>query len=104
MAGLPRRARLYLLSVCAAAAAAFAAAASWLALGDNARTLPHVERPELVAVFVQLVALSVLAQHFPLVIGPRRKHDLTQMVHLATLLLAGTPLAVVLIGCAEAVG
>ena len=102
MSGLPRRARLYLLFVCAAAAASFAAAVSWLMGGAIA--LPHLERPDLAAVFAQLVVLSVVAQHFPLAIGPRRKQDLTQMVHLAILLLAGTPLAVMLIGCTEAVG
>ncbi|HET7770444.1 MAG TPA: HAMP domain-containing sensor histidine kinase, partial [Chloroflexota bacterium] len=104
MAGLPRRARVYLLCVCAAAAAVFTAAATWLVAGDSALALPHAGRPELVAVLAQLVLLSVIAQHFPLTIGPRRKQDLTQMVHLAILLLAGTPLAVVLTGCAEAVG
>jgi signal transduction histidine kinase len=93
-----------LLCVCAAAAAVFAAAVTWLVVGDSALALPHAGRPELVAVFAQLVVLSVIAQHFPLAIGPRRKQDLTQMIHLAILLLAGAPLAVVLAGCAEAVG
>jgi signal transduction histidine kinase len=104
MSGLPRRARLYLLLVCASAAAAFAWAVSWVIDGPGGSALPHVGRPELAAVFAQLVAMSVLAQHFPLAIGPRRKQDLTQMVHLAILVLAGTPLAVLLVGCSEAVG
>ena len=90
--------------MCAAAAAALAAAGSWLLTADGAQALPHAGRPEIAAVFAQLVVLSVLAQHFPLVIGERRKQDLTQIVHLAILLLAGTPLAVVLVGFAEAVG
>ena len=102
MSGLPRRARVYLLAVCAAAAAVLAASFSWLVTGGREEALGG--RPELVAVFVQLVALSIVAQHFPLAIGPRRKQDLSQMVHLSILLLASTPVAIVLVGCAEAVG
>ena len=102
MSGLPHRARVYLLAVCGAAAAALAASFSWLLTGGREQSLGG--RPELVAVFAQLVLLSIVAQHLPLTIGPRRKQDLSQMVHLAILLLASTPLAIVLVGCAEAVG
>src|SRR5688572_16411322 len=102
MSGLPRRARIYLLAVCAAAAAALAASFTWLLTGGREQALGG--RPELAAVFAQLVVLSIISQHFPLAIGPRRKQDLSQMVHLAIVLLASTPLAIVLVGCAEAVG
>src|SRR5688500_7164802 len=104
MSGLPRRARIYLLCVCVAAAAALAGSLTWLLSAGGGDSLPQVGRPELAAVLAQLVVLSVVAQHFPLTLGPRRKQDLTQMVHLAILLLAGTPLAVVLVGGAEAIG
>src|SRR5688500_1691323 len=101
MSGLPRRARIYLLCVCANAAAALAGSLSWLVNAGGSESLPHWSRPELAAVLGQLAVLSVVAQHFPLTLGPRRKQDLTQMVHLAILLLAGTPLAVVLVGRSE---
>src|SRR5688572_30412389 len=104
MSGLPRRARIYLLCVCAAAGAAFVGSLTWLTNAGGSESLPHWSRPELAAVLAQLVVLSAVAQHCPLTLGPRRKQDLTQMVHLAILFLAGTPLAVVLVGGAEAVG
>ena len=97
---LPFRARIYLYGTCAAAAAVMTAVAAWLvAQGGTA-----VESTERALVLAQLVALSVAAQHFPLALGPKRKYDLSQSVHLAILLLAGTPLAVVLVGAAEAIG
>src|SRR5918994_1350914 len=104
MSGLPRRARIYLLIVCAAAAAALTGSLTWLVNAGGCESLAQLVHPELAAVLAQLVVLSVVAQHFPLALGPRRKQDLTQMVHLAILLLAGTPLAVLLVGGAEAVG
>lgn len=96
------RARAYLVVICAAAGIVYGASLTRL-LGGGASDL-RADAPGLAAVLAQLVALSVVAQHFPLSIGPKRKYDLSQVVHLAILLLAGTPLAVVLTGGAEALG
>jgi signal transduction histidine kinase len=101
---IPPRARAYLYGICAAAGIVYGAALAWLITSGAEDLRDTLARPEMALVLVQLMALSVVAQHFPLAIGPKRKYDLSQVVHLALLLLAGTPLAVVLAGGAEAMG
>lgn len=101
---IPSRARAYLYGICAAAGIVYGAELAWLLTAGAPDLRETVGQPGMVLVLVQLVVLSVVAQHFPLAIGPKRKYDLSQVVHLAILLLAGTPLAVVLAGGAEAIG
>lgn len=55
-------------------------------------------------VLAQLAALAVLAQHFPLSAGPKRKFDVSTGVHYAILLTAPFPLAVLVVSAAEALG
>lgn len=55
-------------------------------------------------VLAQLATLAVLAQHFPLSAGPKRKFDVSTGVHYAIILTAPFPLATVLVSAAEALG
>src|SRR5690348_16327468 len=62
---------------------------------------PVTPAAALVALFV---LLAVIAEHFPLPIGPQRKVDATIAVYFASLLLFGAAVAVVLVGLAQLLG
>jgi signal transduction histidine kinase len=53
---------------------------------------------------IELVVLAVIAQHFPLAVGPQHKIDTSIAVYFACVLLFDTPEAVVLVGLAQVLG
>src|SRR6266705_1691467 len=65
--------------------------------------LPQVVQPVRmdVGLVVELVALAVFAQHFPMPFGPQHKVDTSITVYFAGLLLFDTPAAVVLVGISQ---
>jgi len=101
---LPTSARIYLWLMAGAAGFATLGSLGVLALAGDSWASQIAAQPGLAFALAQLVALSVAAQHFPLARGPKRKFDLSQAVHLAIILLAGMPQAVLLTGIAELVG
>jgi len=100
----PTSARIYLWLMAGAAGFAVLGSLAVVMLAGDAWASQFVAQPGQAFVLAQLVALSVAAQHFPLTRGPKRKFDLSQAVHLAIILLAGMPLAVLLTGVAELIG
>jgi signal transduction histidine kinase len=53
---------------------------------------------------IELVVLAVIAQHFPLAVGPQHKVDTSIAVYFACMLLFDVPVAVVLVGTGQALG
>ncbi|HEX2035145.1 MAG TPA: ATP-binding protein [Chloroflexota bacterium] len=91
----PAQVYLYLVALSAAVIIAY-----WL-LAWQGPLLP--QGPGLITM-VMLVVLGILAQHFPLVIGPRYKVDVSIAVYFACLLRFGAPVALVLVGVSHLVG
>jgi PAS domain S-box-containing protein len=90
---LPAAARIYLwFTVCAAAGFL----AYWLVTWRG----PIRVGPLLLPLFIG----GVVAQHFAVQIGPRRKVDASIAVYFASLLLAGGPVGVALVGASQLVG
>jgi signal transduction histidine kinase len=97
---LSRAARVSLWLVAAVAAGVLAATgAAWLISGAV-----WAPSPAEAAALAQLLALSVVAQHFPLTLGQKRKYDFAQPTYLAALLLAGMPAAIWLTALGQALG
>ena len=97
---LPLAARAYLWAVLVTASVVLVA-------GGMALAHPQVPRdvaPSMLVVLGELVVLAVLAQHFPLAFGPKRKFDLSITVHFALVLLVPTPAAVTTAALGEAAG
>ncbi|MGH2355841.1 MAG: sensor histidine kinase [Chloroflexota bacterium] len=96
---LPLRARIFLGLVVLAAAGM---QAYWW------RAQPAGPRPGLTSgdlgFVVGLVALAVVAQHFPVVLGPGRKADVSIALYFADLLLLGPAAAVSVVGVSQALG
>jgi signal transduction histidine kinase len=91
---LPLAARLYLWLMVVAAGGG---------LGVLTLQQPEPQAPNLLVV-AELAALTVVAQHFPLALGPRRQLDLSLAVHFAIVLVAGMPLAMAVVGASEGLG
>jgi signal transduction histidine kinase len=51
-----------------------------------------------------MLVLAILAQHFPVAIGPRRKVDVSVAAYFASMLLFGAPMAVALVGASHLTG
>src|SRR5688500_15444728 len=99
---LRRRAQFYLAtSVLAAAALQAYCIWAWRTQWQGGGSGPT---PPNLSVAALLVGLAVLAQHFPLEAGPRRKVDLAVAVYFASLLLFGTPVGMALVGGAQLLG
>src|SRR5919108_2798953 len=92
---LPPAARAYLWLTVAGAGGLLAALTVW-----------HPAPPRAAGVLVlgELAGLAVVAQHFPLAFGPKRKFDLSLAVHFAIVLVAGMPLAMALVGAGVGLG
>jgi signal transduction histidine kinase len=96
---LRRAARGYIYATAVAASLIVLAAAA--AAGRGAAAFDGVALP---AVLAQFAIMAVLAQHFPLPLGQGRKYDLSQPIHFAVLLVAGIPLATLVVFASAAVG
>ena len=76
--------------------------ASVVVLAWLARLAPPV--PVELGLAAELVVLAVVAQHFPMPLGPQHKLDTSIAVYFACLLLFDAPQAVVLVGISQLVG
>ncbi|MBI3974025.1 MAG: HAMP domain-containing histidine kinase, partial [Chloroflexi bacterium] len=99
---LPAAARVYFWSL---VGAAFGALVFWWHAVQDA-ALASIASGTSVAdlVVVELLTLAVVAQHFPLLLVPRRKVDMSLAAHFALLLIAGMPAAVTLTAVGEGLG
>src|SRR3954470_8411452 len=92
--GLSRAARIYLWGVVVAGACTIA---GWLLAWDG-------PAPEHWGTLALLALLAVAAQHFPLTLTPRYKVSMATAAYFALLLLAGMPVALLLIAGCQLVG
>lgn len=101
---LPPSARWYLRCVALAASVTLAVTV-WRAQSAGQAGSAHAAQgaPGLLLIG-ELLLLMVVAQHFPLSLAPKRKLDFGIAVHFATLLIAGVPLAIALVGLGEGIG
>ncbi|CAA9255080.1 MAG: hypothetical protein AVDCRST_MAG77-2395 [uncultured Chloroflexi bacterium] len=95
-------ARAYLWLVAAASGVVLTATAVHWLLRQGVPAVPVP--PHTLVALAQLAVLSVVAQHFPLTLGEKRKFDFAQPAYLVILLLAGTPAAVLLTALGQVLG
>lgn len=94
---LPLRARVYLWVVVLVAAGM---QAYWF----QAWSAPVVSGLTDLGLMALLVALATVAQHYPLMVGPRRKVNVAIAVYFACVLLFGAPAAMALVGASQLLG